>query len=193
MDEKEHAFDELESAETGAPGEAAPEQDAESLKQALAEQRERAETYLANWQRAQADFINYKKRVEQERSDTTRFANASLIERLLPVLDDLERALESVPEGLAEDGWVDGINLIYRKFMSTLEELGLCQIVALGDEFDPHVHECVLVGEGEEGKVVEEFQKGYRLHDRVLRPARVKVGKEDEQAPDEEPQEEDNG
>lgn len=190
MDDRDLISEGEQSPESGALEEAAPEEDIDSLKQALAEQREKAESYLANWQRAQADFINYKKRVEQERGETARFASGSLVQSLLPVLDDLERALENVPEELADDGWVDGINLIYRKFMTILEEIGVCHIQAVGEEFDPHVHDCVLVGEGEEGKVLEEFQKGYRLHDRVLRPARVKVGREES---DQEPQEGDNG
>jgi molecular chaperone GrpE len=168
-------------------------EDIDSLKQALDEERAKAEGYLANWQRAQADFINYKRRTEQERSEAVRFGNAALIMGLLPVLDDLERALDSVPDGLAEDGWVDGISLIYRKFKAVLEEQGVSEIAALGGPFDPHFHEAMLFGEGEEGMVVEEIQKGYRLHDRVLRPTRVKVGKGEEEGTEEEPQEGDNG
>jgi len=188
--------DEL-SAEAGLAG--VPEEgepigeDIDSLKQARDEERAKAEGYLANWQRTQADFINYKRRAEQERSDAVRFGNATLILGLLPVLDDLERALDSVPDELAEDGWVDGIKLIYRKFRSVLEEHGVSEIVAVGEPFDPHCHEGMLFGEGEEGMVVEEMQKGYMLHDRVLRPTRVKVGKGEEEDTEEEPQEGDNG
>ena len=173
-------------------GEEPVAEDVDSLKQALDEERARAEGYLANWQRAQADFINYKRRAEQERSEAVRFGNSALILGLLPVLDDLERALDSVPDGLTDDGWVDGISLIYRKFKAVLEEQGVRQIDALGEPFDPHFHEAMLFGEGEEGMVVEEVQKGYMLHDRVLRPTRVKVGKGEEDT-EEEPQEGDNG
>ncbi len=169
------------------------EEDVESLKKTLAEVEEKAEGYLANWQRAQADFLNFKKRAEQERSETVRFGNAMLILSLLPVLDDLERALDSVPEDLAEVSWVDGIGLIYRKFKAVLDEHGVSEIKALGEPFDPHLHESMLLGEGEEGKVVEEIQKGYILHDRVIRPTKVKVGKGKEEISTEEPQEEDNG
>ncbi len=153
------------------------EEDIESVKKALAEKQEKAERYLANWQRAQADFSNFKKRSEQEKAETTRFANAMLVTGLLPILDDFERALDSASAKLAGLTWIDGIRLIHRKLQGILEMHGLSQIEALGQEFDPMVHEAVLHEEGEEGKVIEELQKGYKLHDRVLRPAMVKVGK----------------
>ena len=197
MNNEEASFEGEHSAEAELAevpqGEQPVGEDVKSLKKALDEERAKAEGYLANWQRAQADFINYKRRTEQERSDAVRFGNAALIQGLLPVLDDLERALDSVPEGLADDGWVDGISLIYRKFTAVLEEQGVSEIEALGEPFDPHFHEAMLFGEGEEGMVVEVIQKGYRLHDRVLRPTRVKVGKGEEEGTEEEPQEEDNG
>jgi len=152
-------------------------EDVESLNKALAEEKAKAENYLANWQRAQADFINYKRRIEQERNETVKFANATLALDLLPVLDDLERALDNITPKLAGLTWVDGIGLIYRKLQAILELHGLTEIKALGQPFDPNLHEAVLYGEGEEGKVVEELQKGYKLHDRVLRPTMVEVGK----------------
>jgi len=159
-----------------AVNEPAVSEDIESLKQALAEAKARAEANLAGWQRAQADFSNFKKRSEQEREDFTRFANASLMLELLPLLDDLERALEHVPAKLASLAWVDGVNLIYRKFRATLESQGLSQIEALGKPFDPSFHEAVRQDKGEEGIVIEEIRKGYRLHDKVIRPTMVVVG-----------------
>ena len=152
-------------------------EDVESLKRALAEEKAKVGDYLNNWQRSQADFINYKKRIEQERNETVKFANATLILDLLAALDDLERALDNVTPKLAGFTWVDGIGLIYRKLQAILEGHGLTEIEALGQPFDPNLHEAVLYGEGEEGKVIEELQKGYKLHDRVLRPTMVKVGK----------------
>lgn len=153
------------------------EQDIESLTKALAEEKEKAEKYLANWQRAEADLINFKKRSEQEKAEITKFANAVLVMSLLPILDDFERALDNVSIKLAGFTWVDGIRLIQRKLQAVLESQGLSQIAALGNDFDPAVHEAVLSEEGEEGKVIEELQKGYKFHERVLRPAMVKVGK----------------
>jgi molecular chaperone GrpE len=153
------------------------EEDIESVTRALAEEKEKAEKYLANWQRAEADLINFKKRSEQEKAEITKFANAVLVMSLLPILDDFERALDNVSIKLAGFTWVDGIRLIQRKLQAVLESQGLSQIEALGNDFDPAVHEAVLSEEGEEGKVIEELQKGYKFHERVLRPAMVKVGK----------------
>lgn len=168
-------------------------EDMESLKKALSEEKAKAGSYLANWQRAQADFINFKRRSEQERSETVEFANSTLILNLLPVIDDLERALDNVSEKLAGLTWVDGIVLIYRKLKAILEGHGLTDIKAVGEPFDPNLHEAVLYGEGEEGKVIEELQKGYKLRDRVLRPTIVKVGKGKEETAEEEQEEEKNG
>ena len=151
-------------------------EDVESLKNEVAKEKARAEDYLANWQRTQADFVNYKRRVEQERNDTAKFANAMLVLNLLPVLDDMERALENVSTKLSGLTWVEGIRLIYRKLQAVLQGHGLTEINALGQPFDPNLHEAVLYGEGEEGIVTEELQKGYKLHERVLRPTMVKVG-----------------
>lgn len=167
-------------------------EDVAALRQALVEEKEKAGRYLANWQRAQADLENYRKRAEQERSETVKFGTTTLILDLLPVLDDLERALASVPDGLVGDEWVNGIELVYRKFRTVLEERGVSEIKALGGPFDPYYHEAVMQGEGEEGMVVEEFQKGYMVHDRVVRPARVKVGAGGEESANEQPEEESN-
>jgi len=150
---------------------------APSLEEQLAQAREEAQRYLANWQRAEADFQNYKRRAEQERDETRRFASAALIINILPILDDLERALTSLDARLAGLTWFDGIRLIYRKLMMVLENNGVSVIQAEGQQFDPRYHEAVMHAEGEEGKVLAEVQRGYKLHDRVLRPAMVIVGK----------------
>ncbi len=152
----------------------------------LEEERKKAEGYLASWQRTAADFQNYKRRTEQERQELALFANASLIINLLPIVDDLERALQSVDAHLAGLTWVDGIGLIYRKFRAVLEASGVKEIQTEGQDFDPRYHEATMFGEGEDGKVVAEVQKGYMLGDRVLRPAMVVVGrgKPSEQPPE---------
>ena len=157
------------------------EEGMETLKQALAEEKAKAETNLAGWQRAQADFINYKRRNEQEREEVGKFANATLMATLLPVLDDLERALAAIPHRQANLAWVEGIRLIERKLQATLEVQELSQIEAMGTPFDPTLHEAVRTGKGKEGVVIEELQKGYKLYDRVIRPAMVVVGNGEEE------------
>jgi len=147
------------------------------LEEQLARAREDAQKYLANWQRAEADFQNYKKRVEQERDENRRFASAALVMNTLPILDDLERALMSVDAHLAGLTWLDGVRLIYRKLQLILENAGVSAIEVEGQQFDPRYHEAVMHADGPEGKVLAEVQRGYKLHDRVLRPAMVVVGK----------------
>jgi molecular chaperone GrpE len=164
---------ENEGAEQGA--ETIPE-DIESLQTALDAEKKKAEEYLANWQRSQADFINYKRRTEQERLEFNSFANANLVLSILPVLDDMERALEAVPAKYKKHDWVEGVRLVERKFKTTLEGQGVKQIHALGEVFDPNYHEALRQAKGKEGVILEEIQKGYMLNDKLLRPARVVVG-----------------
>ncbi|MFC1957250.1 nucleotide exchange factor GrpE [Chloroflexota bacterium] len=152
------------------------QEDVEGLKQALAQEKGKGESYLGNWQRTQADFVNYKRRSEQEKEEISKFANSVLILNLLPVLDDLERAFTSIPPNLAKLSWVDGIRLIEQKLRASLEMHGLSLIKAIGEPFDPKLHEAAMHGKGKEGIVIQELQKGYKLHDRVIRPTMVVVG-----------------
>ncbi len=162
----------------------------DELKAQLEQVRAEAERYLNNWRRAEADFANYKRRVDQEKEEIRRYGQAALIINILPILDDLERALGSLDARLAGLSWFDGIRLIYRKLQLALENAGVQEIPAEGQNFDPRVHEAIHYIEGEEGKVVAVVQKGYRLHDRVLRPAMVIVGKAPQRVESSEPQEE---
>jgi len=155
--------------------------DIKKLKKILTEEKGKAEGYLANWQRTQADFINYKRRSEQEKEEIGKFANAMLLLNLLPILDDLERAFTSIPPHLVKLSWVDGIKLIERKLWASLEAQGLSQIKALGEPFDPQLHEAAMHAKGKDGIVIEELQKGYKLHDRVIRPTMVVVGNGEEE------------
>jgi molecular chaperone GrpE len=158
--------------------EAEPEQseDIETLQRALVEEKEKAQKYLANWQRSQADLENYIKRAEQEKSETVECANRMLISELLPILDDFERALASIPAELDEQSWTEGIRLIYNKVRAVLEAQGLAEIQAKGECFDPCWHEAAGQLEGEDGICVEEIRKGYKFRDKLLRPAMVMVG-----------------
>ena len=151
-------------------------EDIEALQTALAEEKEKAEKYLANWQRSQADLENYTKRSEQERAEIVESANRMLVSDLLPILDDFERAFASLPVELYEQNWTEGIRLIYNKIKAVLEGQGLAEIEAKGEYFDPCWHEAAGQLVGEEGICVEEIRKGYRFREKLLRPAMVMVG-----------------
>ena len=145
--------------------------------QALARTREQADDNLRNWQRTAADFSNYKRRTEDERKAVGLMANAVLLGRLLSVIDDFDRALESVPEDVHE-GWLDGIRLVERKLQALLEAEGVTPIEAIGQPFDPNLHEAVVheeTAEHPDNTVIGEVQRGYLLHERVLRPSLVRV------------------
>ena len=178
MDESNNNPEDTEKplAEGGEPRDTEGQDTSEDLNSALEKEKERADKNLANWQRAQADLSNYKKRVEAEKQELAKFANSALVSTLITLVDDFERARATIPESILGMTWVEGLFLIERKLLSTLEASGLSEIEAVDQDFDPNIHEAVMHGEGPEGKVVEQFQKGYKLHERVIRPAMVKVG-----------------
>ena len=161
-------------AQTGAP---TGETKDLPIEERLAKAEEDSKRYLDNWRRAEADLQNFRRRSEQERADSSRFAGTSLILNLLPIVDDFERAFGSLDEHIAGMTWFDGVHLIYRKLIALLESAGVKPIKTEGETFDPAFHEAVAHVEGEENKVISEVQRGYLLHDRVLRPAMVVVGK----------------
>lgn len=130
-------------------------------------------------QRLAADFANYRKRTDAERSEFAKYAKADLIRKLLDVLDGYDRALETMPEEVKGQPWVEGMWLVERKLRAMLEAEGLQTLEATGKSFDPYQHEAVahMESDAPEGTVISEYQKGYRLHDRVIRPAIVTVSK----------------
>jgi molecular chaperone GrpE len=151
----------------------------DELKARIAELEKEAAEYKDQWLRAAADYKNFKRRTDQERADLIRGASAGLVLKLLPVLDDLERAMSSVTPEVANSSWYGGFKLIPQKLQTVLESEGVAPIQAVGQDFDPNFHEAVIyeaAGAGQENKVVAELQKGYTLRDRVLRPTMVKVG-----------------
>jgi molecular chaperone GrpE len=152
----------------------------DDLKKALDEQKTRSEINLAGWQRAQADFQNYKRFAEQDKADTCKYANAGLLSAILPVLDDFERALASVTDETTTAKLLEGLNLINRKFKDTLHKQGVIQIQSLGMEFDPHTMEAITCAKGQKDVVVQELERGYKLQDKVIRPAKVIVGSGEE-------------
>lgn len=156
---------------------AAGAQDA-TLQARVAQLEKEAAEYKDSYLRAAADFRNYKRRTEQERADLIRSASAGLLLKLLPVIDDLDRAMQSVTPEIEASQWYGGFRLIAQKLQTVLESEGVSPIEAVGQDFDPNRHEAVIYepAPGQEGTVVGELQKGYMLRDKVLRPSMVKVG-----------------
>lgn len=145
------------------------------IEQLEAEAEEASNRYL----RLAADFDNYKKRARQEQSDLVRSANAELIGKLLPVVDNFHRVLESTPES-AGDAWVKGLKLSLQQLEELLAAQGVQPIEAVGQPFDPSLHEAIgheESSEHPEDTVVTEVRRGYRLNDRVVRPALVRVAR----------------
>ncbi len=146
----------------------------------LKEARNQAAEYLDGWQRIQAEFSNYKKRQEAERMQTMVLANAALLRKLLPVVDDFARAMETLPTNLSQVTWLEGITLIQHKLESVIESEGVKPVETEGQAFDPRYHEAVTYEEAEgyeDGQIIGEVQRGYILGERVLRPALVRVAK----------------
>lgn len=149
----------------------------EALKEQLRAAQAKAAENLDGWQRSQAEFINYKNRLLRDQESTRALMKGDMLKRVLPVLDDLERALKNLP---ADDPWTNGLGLIVRKFQSALEAEGLVRIAAEGQPFDPNFHEAIShePADGvESGHIIEVMQNGYMLGDRVIRPAMVRVAR----------------
>jgi molecular chaperone GrpE len=152
----------------------------DELKQHLAAAEREAAENKAAWQRSAADFSNYRRRTEQEREASLGLANEMLLLKLLAVVDDFDRALAAMPPELEHLGWVEGLWLVERKLRALLESEGVTPIEAEGKPFDPREHEAVMHEETDrapDDTVIGELQRGYRIRDRVLRPALVNVAK----------------
>lgn len=166
--------------------------DLDALRQELEGARAKEAEYLDGWQRARAELSNARKRFERERQYAYANAKADLLVRLLPIVDDLERAFETLPGDLENHAWVKGVKLVQQKAQALLEQEGVAPIDAVGQEFDPLLHQAVThepSGEVPEGHVIAEMQRGYSIGDRVLRPCMVRVsaGPPPEPEPAEEP------
>ncbi len=149
---------------------------AEELSAARAE----AQEYLDGWQRARAEFANYKKRVERENRESYKRVAGDILSRYLSVIDDLELALKERPQEGDAGAWAKGIELIYQKLLGLLEAEGVERIQAEGETFDPMLHEALSHEESsdhQDGQIIEVIRQGYRMGERVLRPALVRVAK----------------
>ena len=153
--------------------------DIEQLQGEMAAIQAKADEYLAGLQRERAEFANYRRRTSEEREATLGLANEDLIRKVLALADDFDLAIDARPPAIAADPWVEGVAAIDRKLRALLESEGVKQIDASpGRPFDPREHEAIATVPGtgrEEGQIVEEIRRGYRLRDRVVRPALVAV------------------
>ncbi len=179
MTDSDRARDTSATTEEGTEATSA-DQGVGDLEAAVAAAQQQAQEFLDGWQRERAAFANYRRRTDEERGLMARTGAEDVVCQLLPLLDDLDRAIEGVPENAADHPWVLGVRLVQRKFHQVLEGLGVEQIEATGCQFDPEVHEAFTHEESrehKEGEVIGEVLKGYRMGDRVLRCSVVRVAK----------------
>lgn len=169
----EEGIDELEEQKIGDDG-----IEELSLEEQLAAAKEEAAQNLDSFLRAQAELSNARKRFEKQQAQVFTNANADLVMKLLPVLDDFDRAIENVPEAIRQDSWFEGIGLVQRKLLSILDALNVKEIEAVGQPFDPNFHDALAQepsDEHESGIVTREMIKGYQIGDKVIRPSLVYV------------------
>jgi len=161
--------------------EAEPEtSEIELLREELAKAQAKADEHLDGWQRSAADFANYKRRMEREHAQNQQRVTANAIIKYLEIFDDLDRAIKNRPQTGEAAGWAEGIELVYRKFHAFLEAEGVEMIESEGQAFDPNKHEAISQEDHPEfdsGQIIGVVQQGYRMGDRVLRPARVRVAR----------------
>lgn len=191
LQEQEHEQEETQTAsnpDNEVTGEETVENDPEEndsltereqqLLQELEQAKQQAEENYNRFLRAQADFDNYRRRTLKEKEEMNKYASARVIESLLPVIDNFERAIEAGKNQTDQDALMEGIHMVFRQLMQVLEQEDVKVIEAVGKPFDPNYHQAVMQVESEEhesGIVVEEFQKGYIMKERVIRPSMVKV------------------
>lgn len=155
------------------------EQEIEMLQAHVEEKAKLAEEHYDRFLRAQAELENYKKRVEREKSALVKYGNEEFIKAILPIIDNLERALDHTP-GENPDGLMEGIKITLNQLLQVLEKFGVTPIASVGEPFDPSKHEAMMQVEStdhEPNTVVSELQKGYFLNDRLIRPAMVSVAR----------------
>jgi molecular chaperone GrpE len=151
----------------------------EKMEAQLAAKAREASEYFDKWIRLQAEFENYKKRIQREKSDQMKFGNEALLRAILPVLDNLERALEHGKSSRDAAPLLAGVEITLKQFLNTLEQFGVKPILAVGEVFDPEKHEAVsqMESDFDSNRVISEVQKGHLFHERLLRPAKVIVSK----------------
>lgn len=150
----------------------------QELKKKLKKCQKENDEYLKGWQRAKADFLNYKKEETEKRGEILKYANENLIFEILPVLDNLKRAENEIPKNMENNKIIEGFLQIRKQLDDFLKSHGVEEIKCLGEKFDPNFQEVIeeVEKDGKEsGIIIEESQKGYKIYGRVIRPAKVKI------------------
>jgi len=184
----EKEIEETPSGHSGKPERSAeakvPQDPAEKLQGDLEEKTREANDHFDKWLRLRAEFENYKKRMQKEKADAMKFGNESLLKAILPILDNLSRAIDHGKEVSEVGPLMEGVEMIRKELLNTLERFGVKPIPSAGEIFDPEKHEAIAQEEteGEPNRVVAEAQTGYSYHDRLLRPAKVVVSREKSKA-----------
>jgi molecular chaperone GrpE len=176
--DEENAVENVRDEDISSEEETQAEDETAELEGELAEALAKAEENLDGWQRAQAEFANYRKRIERDRSHQQQDLTAEIIGRYLDVVDDLDLALKNCPSDGEGGDWAEGIELIYRKLMTNLDKEGVTPMKALGETFDPNLHEAISQDESpdhESGQIIEVLKEGYLIGERVLRPSLVRI------------------
>ncbi len=183
MEEKEISGDPTPESDDQESNNLGSEKDSTDAPETPVDLSEEIDHYKLIAQRAQADLVNYRNRANQEMEEAKRAVQFGVISRFISIVDDLERAIENVPEE-AQIEWTEGVELVLRNLEKALELEGVSQIESLGKSFDPREHEALLYEENsdiEDGLILNVIQQGYRLNERIIRPARVIVSKFTEQ------------
>ena len=182
--EKEASAEKVEDAKEEAPAEENAESESEEKDSSKKEKKdplkEKVDELNDRLVRQMAEFDNFRKRTDKEKAQMFEQGQGNVLEKLLPIIDNFERGLAAVPEEEKDGAFADGMNNIYKQFVKQLEDLGVTPIEAVGNEFDPNLHNAVMQVESEEyesGVVAQELQKGYKFHDTVLRHSMVGVSK----------------
>jgi len=177
MNEEQASISEEAAVEENAPS-SEMEMDVEELKATIVRLRGEVETNLDGWQRSRAEFNNYRRRTQQQLTDSKQQGSIDALSKIVPIIDDFERAFENVPAELAEHPWVSGTTLILKNIQKVLDEFNIEVIDPVGEEFDPNMHEAIGMEDSDEydsGIVTTTLQKGYKSGDKILRPALVRV------------------
>ncbi|MCW5782147.1 MAG: nucleotide exchange factor GrpE [Nitrospirales bacterium] len=180
MSSTEETTEEVTTEEVS-PQEHSTENTSESTSENGGTPEEELQIFQDKYLRLAAEFENYKRRAQRDQNDSIRFGNESLLKNLLPIIDNLERAIQCAKDAGTSGPLLEGVELTHKQFLETVGKVGVRQVSTTGNSFDPAIHQAVTQVESENvepNTVIEEFQKGYLLHDRILRPAMVSVAKE---------------